>query len=219
MENNLQQLYGNIDIYLFDQLLKGRFDRSQKVLDVGCGGGRNLVYFLRNGYDVYGIDQNPDAVEQVKALSQSLAPTNPITNFAVTKVEALPYADAAFDLAICSAVLHFAKDSNHFDEMLRSVWRVLKPGGYLFVRLASDIGIEHLVTPLANSRFALPDGSERFLVNEQILMEYTLDLGGELFEPIKTTNVQNLRCMTTWCVRKNNTAPQHDMHKMGSVVI
>jgi tellurite methyltransferase len=87
--------------------------------------------------------------------------------------------------------------------MLRSAWRVLKPGGYLFARLASDIGIESLVTPLGNSRYALPDGSERFLVNEQILMEYTGELKGELFEPIKTTNVQNLRCMTTWCLRKN----------------
>jgi tellurite methyltransferase len=86
--------------------------------------------------------------------------------------------------------------------MLRSMWRVLKPGGYLFARTASDIGIESLVTPLGNSRFALPDGSERFLVNEQILMEYTSVLGGELFEPLKTTNVQNLRCMTTWCVQK-----------------
>jgi tellurite methyltransferase len=202
MTNNLQQLYGNIDIYLFDQLLKGRFNECKKVLDVGCGGGRNLIYFLQNDHDVYGIDPNPDAIAQVKSLAKALTPDNQSENFTVCKAEDLPFNDETFDLAICSAVLHFANDSNHFDAMLRSMWRVLKPGGYLFARLASDIGIENLVTPLGNSRYALPDGSERFLVNEQILMEYTTVLGGELFEPIKTTNVQNLRCMTTWCLRK-----------------
>lgn len=202
MQNNLQQLYGNIDIYLFDQLLKGRFDGCKKILDAGCGGGRNIVYFLQTDCDVYGIDPNPNAITGVQDLAKTLSPNTPADNFINCPAEDMPFEDAKFDMVICSAVLHFAEDSNHFDAMLRSVWRVLKPGGYLFTRLASDIGIESLVTPLGNSRYALPDGSERFLVNEQILMEYTDDLNAELFEPIKTTNVQNLRCMTTWCLRK-----------------
>jgi tellurite methyltransferase len=214
MTNNLQQLYGNIDIYLFDQLLKGRFDGCKKVLDVGCGGGRNLVYFLQNSYDVYGIDPSPEAVAQVRSLVKALNAAHPMQNFTVCKAEEMPFEAEIFDLAICSAVLHFATDSNHFDAMLRSIWRVLKPGGFLFARLASDIGIEDKVIPLGDSRYALPDGSQRFLVNEQVLMEYTAILGGELFEPIKTTNVQNLRCMTTWCVRKASTqpAPKHGGH-------
>jgi|SRR6478735_2775834 len=205
MANTLQQQFGNIDIYLFDQLLKGRFDACKKVLDAGCGGGRNLVYFLQNGFDVYGIDPNPNAVEQIRQLAKELAPKLPQQNFKVAPAEDLPFDDATFDLVISSAVLHFATDSNHFDAMLRSIWRVLKPGGYLFARLASDIGIEDKVISLGNSRYALPDGSERFLVNEQILLEYTTDLGGELFEPIKTTNVQGVRCMTTWCIQKGLT--------------
>lgn len=202
MGNNLQQLYGNIDIYLFDQLLKGRFDNCTTVLDAGCGGGRNLVYFLNNGFEVYGVDQSAEAVEAVKQLSANLAPTNPINNFSVAPVEDLPFEDDQFDLVICSAVLHFAQDAEHFDSMIRSLWRVLKPGGHFFARLASDIGIETLVKPLGNFRYLLPDGSERFLVSEEVLMEYTDTLGGKLFEPLKTTNVQNLRCMTTWCMYK-----------------
>jgi len=202
MQQNLQQLYGNIDIYLFDQLLKGRFDNCHKVLDAGCGGGRNIVYFLRNGFNVYGIDPNPNAVEAVKQLAKDLAPALPSTNFTVAAAEDLPFDKADFDLVISSAVLHFATDKNHFDSMLKSMWRVLKPGGYLFARLASDIGIETLVQSRGNGRYLLPDGSERFLVNQQILLDYTGSLGGRLFEPIKTTNVQNLRCMTTWCLQK-----------------
>lgn len=201
MQNKLQQTYGNIDIYLFDQLLKGRYDNCIKVLDVGCGNGRNLFYFLRNGYEVFGVDPNLHAVETVRELSAALAPDTPRENFMVCSAENLPFTDAMFDLIISSAVLHFAKDVQHFDTMLHAMFRVLKPGGYFFARLASDIGIEHLVKPLGNDRYLLPDGSERFLVNEQVLLKYTNEFG-VLYEPIKTTNVQNMRCMTTWCVQK-----------------
>jgi tellurite methyltransferase len=203
MYNNLREIYGNIDIYLFDQLLKGRYDKTKNVLDVGCGGGRNLYYFLRNGYEVFGIDADPRAVEAVKELSTSLAPDNSLDNFEVCSAENLPYKGAAFDLIICNAVLHFAKDEQHFNAMIRSMFRVLKPGGYFFARLASDIGLEKLVKPLGNRRYLLPDGTERFLVNDQMLLTYTSQMG-ELYEPIKTTNVQNIRCMTTWCVQKGH---------------
>jgi tellurite methyltransferase len=202
MQKQLLQHYGNIDIYLFDQLLKGTYDDCSKILDSGCGGGRNLVYFLRNGYTVYGIDPNINAVNAVRELSKSLAPNNSSQNFKVAAAEDLPFEDEYFDLVISSAVLHFAKNQAHFESMLHSMWRVLKPGGYFFARLASDTGIEKLVQSLGNGRYLLPDGSERFLVNEQVLLNYTHSLNGYLHEPIKTTNVQNLRCMTTWCMQK-----------------
>jgi ubiquinone/menaquinone biosynthesis C-methylase UbiE len=202
MKSTLLENFGYIDIYLFDQLLKGTYDSCQKVLDAGCGSGRNLVYFLRNGYEVYAIDPNPGAVEVVKLLAKSIAPAIPQTNFIVTTAENLSFGDQYFDLVICSAVLHFADSEAHFDSMLRSLWRVLKPGGYLFARLASDIGIESLVLPVGKGRYLLPDGTERFLVNEQMLLNYTSSLNAKLHEPIKTTNVQNLRSMTTWCLQK-----------------
>jgi tellurite methyltransferase len=202
MQTNLQQLYGNIDIYLFDQLLKGTYTNCHKVLDAGCGSGRNLVYFLQNAYEVYGIDPNPEAVATVKNLSESLSPNNPLQNFRVAAAEEISFEDEYFDLVISSAVLHFAQNPAHFDDMICSMWRVLKPGGFFFTRLASDIGIETLVQPVGEGRYLLPDGSQRFLVNEQLLLNYSQTLNGYLHEPIKTTNVQNLRCMTTWCLQK-----------------
>ena len=202
MQNNLQQLYGPIDIYLFDQLLKGRYENCHRVLDAGCGQGRNLVYFLKNGFEVYGIDPNMEAITASSALSARLAPGNPLKNFQLCTVENMPFEKEYFDLVISSAVLHFAKDEMHFRNMLTAMWEVIKPGGYFFSRLASDIGIEKLVQPLGDSRYLLPDGSERFLVNQETLINYTTELNGSLYEPIKTTNVQNLRCMTTWCLQK-----------------
>jgi SAM-dependent methyltransferase len=202
MQQNLQQQFGNIDIYLFDQLLKGTYQDCHKVLDAGCGGGRNLVYFLRNGFEVHAVDPNPEAVEAVKQMARSLAHAVPSSNFKVATAEALPHEDNCFDLVIANAVLHFAHSETHFEQMLRSLWRVLKPGGYFFARLASDIGLEALVYPVGHGHYLLPDGSDRFLVNEHMLQHYTRALNARLYEPIKTTNVQNMRCMTTWCLQK-----------------
>jgi hypothetical protein len=49
----------------------------------------------------------------------------------------------------------------------------------------------------------LPDGSERYLVDEALLTELAEQLGGQLADPLKTTVVQNQRSMTTWVLRKN----------------
>ena len=194
--------FGNIDIYLFDQLLRGRLRAPMRVLDAGCGAGRNLVYLLRAGYEVFATDDDTDAIEAVRQMAATLAPNLPASNFRVEKVEAMTFPDAAMDAVISSAVLHFARDDRHFEAMLHGMWRVLKPGGLFFCRLASSIGIEDRVQPVANGRFRLPDGSERYLVDEAQLVVTTERLGGILLDPLKTTIVQDQRCMTTWVVGK-----------------
>ena len=199
---NLHDYFGGIDIYLFDQLLKGRLNPSMTLLDAGCGVGRNLVYFLREGYSVFGVDTDPAAIKRMKHLAQTLAPNVPTDHFQVTDLAALPFSDTHFDAVVCSAVLHFANDEAHFDQMLAEMWRVLKPGGLFFARLASTISIEDRVQPMHGRWFALPDGTSRFLVDETMLLNRTARWGGHLLEPIKTTNVQNRRAMTTWVVQK-----------------
>lgn len=201
---NISEFFGDIDIYLFDQILKNRFAPEMKILDAGCGGGRNLVYFLRRHFQVFGVDQNPEAIEYVRRLAQTLAPEISQENFQISNVETMPFANETFDWVLSNAVLHFADDEAHFDKMLGEMWRVLKPSGKLFARLASTIGIENKVEKITERRYLLPDGSERFLVDEQILIEATERLGGVFIEPIKTTNVQNLRSMTTWVIGKND---------------
>jgi tellurite methyltransferase len=201
---DLQGEFGQIDIYLFDQLLRGRIATGMRVLDAGCGFGRNLVYFLREGYDIFGVDTDPHAVEYTRRLAASIAPAISADNFRVETVEEMTFPDAFSDVVLSSAVLHFARSDDHFEAMLRGTWRVLKPGGLLFCRLASSIGMEHQVLRVAGRRFRLPDGSERYLVDETLLLRVTEELGGQLADPLKTTVVQNQRCMTTWVVRRNN---------------
>ena len=201
---NISEFFGDIDIYLFDQILKNRFSPEMKILDAGCGGGRNLVYFLRSGFPVFGVDRNADAIEYVRSLAQMLAPDISPENFQISSIEKMPFPDEKFDLIISNAVLHFADDELQFDRMLREMWRVLKPSGMLFARLASTIGIANKVEKISERRYLLPDGSERFLVDEEMLIAATENLGGTFIEPIKTTNVQNLRSMTTWVICKGN---------------
>ena len=200
---NLQEWFGQIDIYLFDQLLKGRFDARMRVLDAGCGGGRNLVYLLRCGYEVCGVDVSAEAVAHVRALAAGLAPHLPADNFRAEAVEAMSFDDAGFDLVISSAVLHFARDEEHWRRMVWEMWRVLKPGGFLFARTASGVGMEGQSTRLEGRRHQLPDGSVRFLVDDRMLLDATDALGGELVEPLKTVVVRNMRSMATWCLRKS----------------
>jgi tellurite methyltransferase len=197
----LRSQLGEIDIYLFDQLLKGRFDRRPRVLDAGCGDGRNLTYFLRRGFACFGVDRDSVALEQARRLAATLAPDLPLENFRVAAIESLPWGDASVDAVICSAVLHFASDEGQFGRMLQEMWRVLAPDGVFFSRLASSIGLEDRLDRV-RGRVRLPDGSERFVVDELLLQEWTARLGARMLEPIKTTNVQHQRCMTTWCLQK-----------------
>jgi tellurite methyltransferase len=194
--------FGDIDIYLFDQLLRGRIGPGMTVLDAGCGGGRNLVYLLRAGYDVHASDVSPAAVAAVQRLAATLAPTLPPENFRVERLEDLTFPDAFADVVVSSAVLHFAESDEQFMAMLNGSWRVLKPGGLFFCRLASLDGIAGEVRALGRGRYLLPDGSERYLVDATRLFDLTARLGGSLLDPIKTTIVHGQRAMTTWVVRK-----------------
>lgn len=194
----LQEQFGGIDIYLFDQLLRGNVAKGMTIFDAGCGTGRNIAYLLREGYAVFGIDPDPAAIDAVRRL----APRVPADNFRVESVEAHSFPDRFADVVIINTVLHFARDDDHFHAMLRGSWRALKPGGLFFSRLASTIGAEGLVRRLRGRWHAMADGTERYLVDEAMLMQETNDLGAELVDPIKTTVVQNLRSMTTWVLRK-----------------
>lgn len=201
----LAAAFGGIDIHLFDQLLRGRVAPGSTVLDAGCGAGRNLVWFLRAGHRVLGLDPDPAAVAEVRALAAALAPhaaDPPHAAFRVEPVEASSFPDGAADLVISSAVLHFARDAAHFEAMLGGTWRLVRPGGTLFCRTAGLAGQEADARPLGGGRYLLPDGSERFLATAPMLETLTATLGGELLDPLKTTVVHGRRSMMTWVARR-----------------
>lgn len=194
--------FGHIDIYLFDQLLRGRIRPGMQVLDAACGTGRNLVYMLRHGFDVSAVDRDPQAVAIVRSLAAQLAPGLSLERFRVEPVERMSFDSLSMDVVVSNSVLHFARDDHHFEAMVLEMWRVLKPGGVFFCRLASSIGMEHRMQPLGGGRFLLPDGADWYLVDERRLMNLTARLEGRQLDPLKTTVVQDQRCMTTWVLVK-----------------
>jgi SAM-dependent methyltransferase len=200
MALSVQEQFGQIDIYVFDQILRGNIAPGMRVLDAGCGYGRNLVHLLREGCEVFAVDADRDGVEHVRKLSASLNTGLPADNFQVARIEQLPFPDGFADVVICSSVLHFAKDDDHLEAMLSELWRVLRPGGLLFTRLGSRIGMdfEHV----EGNRYVIGDGSEWLLVDEEMLLTFTEQMNGALVDPLKTTIVQDYRCMTTWVLRK-----------------
>ncbi len=200
MALSIQEQFGQIDIYVFDQILRGNIAPDMRVLDAGCGYGRNLVHLLREGCEIFALDADADAVEHVRQLSASLMTRLPVENFQVGSIEGMPFPDGFVDVVICNSVLHFSRDDRHFRNMLAELWRVLRPGGMLFCRLGSRIGMdfEHV----RGNLFVVGDGSEWYLVDEEMLLGLTEEMNGVLADPLKTTIVQDYRCMTTWVLRK-----------------
>jgi len=197
---NVQEQFGQIDIYLFDQILRGNITAKMRVLEAGCGYGRNLVHLLREGCEVFALDEAADGVEHVRQLSASLMTGLSPEHFQVGLIEQMPFPDGFADVVICNSVLHFARDEGHFRAMLTELWRVLKPGGMLFCRLGSRIGMDF--ERVGANIFLVGDGSKWFLVDEEMLLDLTEEMNAVLVDPLKTTIVQDLRCMTTWVLRK-----------------
>lgn len=184
---------GDLDIYLLDQVMKNRYIPGERLLDAGVGGGRNLHWFSHGDYELYGVDTN---VEAIAALKEKY-PDWEKEQLQVAGVEALPFPKVFFDHIICSAVLHFANNPAHFFQMVGEMVRVLKPGGSLFIRMASEMGIESFIEPMGDGVYNLPDGTQRFLLTKPLLKILVETFPIELAEPVKTVNVEDVRCMTT----------------------
>ncbi len=197
MQNNIQSELSHTDIYLIDQILKGRYKPGDHILDAGCGNGRNMYWFLQNGYDINGIDSNVVAIDQLKASYPAQS-----ERFRVASIEHSGFPAGQFDHIICSAVLHFARDTSHFQSMLAGLVNLLKPGGILFIRMTSDIGIEDKVNLQADGVYSIPDGSARFLLTRKLLADCMRQYNLSFAEPLKTTNVADERCMSTLVLEK-----------------
>jgi len=196
---------GRMDVYLIDQFMKGRFRATPRVLDAGCGAGRNLDLFLAGGHEVWIVDASAPPLKSALRHAARLGAAIPDDRAHLGAIEDLRLPDSYFDVVLSIAVLHFARDAAHFSQMVDALWARLAPGGMLFARLASSIGIEDRITEASPGRYRLPDGTERYLVTLDDLVATTQRLGAELVEPIKTVNVQDLRCMSTWILRRRFT--------------
>ena len=200
--NELNRLLGNVDIYLLDQMLKGRFSKEMKILDAGCGEGRNSVYFIQKDYQIFGIDPNEAAVQYCRYLAKSLNSRFDFHRFLEGRLEDIPFHAGAFDAVICSAVLHFAESVDNFWQMIHEIHRVLKPGGVFWFRMTTAFGrVLDQSQDLGNGKYALPDGSERFLFLPEYVDKLEL-IGFRFLEPMKTVLIPRQREMGVMVMEK-----------------
>lgn len=102
----------------------------KKLLDLGCGSGRHVVYFAKQGFDVYGIDI---AEEGVKLTKTWLKEEGLGANLEVGNIyERLPYADIFFDAVISTQTLHHERIEK-IRKAIKEIERVLVPGGFVFI--------------------------------------------------------------------------------------
>ena len=191
---------GKMDIYLIDQIQKERLTSDSKILDAGYGKGRNLKFFIKHNANIFGLDHNPDYLPIIQMQVESWNPDFPVDRFITRKVESMPYGDGEFDFVFSIAVLHFAKSHQHFWDMLNEMLRVLKPGGYLMFRITSWHTFtlqEHTETGLIK----LADG-QRYMLDIEVLKKFASDNHLKFSDPIKTTNVDSQRTMTTVVLQK-----------------
>ena len=189
---------GSIDIYLLDQILKGRYQSKDIILDAGCGKGRNLKWFYDNSFSVYGVDANAHSIDIAKEKYPNLS-----ANFSVQNLDVLRFDTHTFDHVICSAVLHFAQNTPHFFNMLSELVRVVKVNGTIFVRMTSIQGLEKYVSQISEGVYALPDKTNRFLLHEGLLFTSMEKYSLSFLEPIKTVQVGKERSMCTLVFQKN----------------
>lgn len=188
------QTFERVDIYVIDQILKGRYQEGQSIFDAGCGGGRNLKWFYQNDFDIFGIDADEEFLSIAKQNYPKAA-----SNFTVGTLENLPYDNHSFDHILCCAVLHFAKSETHFTAMFTELVRVLLPKGMILIRMASNIGLDGNAPEITYKENG--QKGTYYLTRErinQLIKEFNLTL----LEPVKTTNVQDERAMTTLVFQK-----------------
>lgn len=188
---------GNIDIYLLDQILKNRYSSDQTILDAGCGNGRNMHWFYHNNFKLFAIDSNEEMIAYIKSIYPGQK-----DNFQVASLDHLPYLDNSIDHIINSAVLHFSESTEAFRSNFAELIRVLKPDGTLFIRMTSNIGIENKITHLQDGVYKLGDESNRFLLSRKLMNTLLQEFPIEFLEPLKSTNVSDLRSMSTIMLRK-----------------
>ena len=192
---------GNMDLYLLDQVLKGRFSSGMRILDAGCGEGRNLIWFIRQGFDVFACDVAEAPLQMLRYQMRSLGRPELCEQVYAMDLAQMLFPDEAFDLVICSAVLHFAQNEEHFRNIMLELKRVCKPGGILFIRAATTLGLEKEdLQPRGGGWYGLPDGSERYLITPAHLDAMGEDW--EWLEPIKTALLPGKRSMLSLVGRK-----------------
>ncbi|MBZ9569409.1 class I SAM-dependent methyltransferase [Patescibacteria group bacterium] len=113
----------------------------KKVLDLGCGSGRHIVYLAKHGFEVYGIDIAPKGIR----ITQSWLKKEKLSsNLKVNNIyKKLPYPNNFFDALISTQALHHNKIRN-IRKLIKEIERILKPKGFIFITVSKKGSIKEI---------------------------------------------------------------------------
>ena len=144
-----------------------------RLLDIGCGAGRNAIPLVRQGWTVDGIDLS---LEMLRAAQQRLMVEAPgrRLGLALAPMEYLPIAGASMDFVVAHGIWNLARTTAQFRAAVREAARVARPGASLFVFTFSRATLPESDLPVAGEEFVFTrfSGSPQiFLTIEQLLSE------------------------------------------------
>ncbi len=194
--------FGNADLFLIDLILKGKFIEGTRLLDAGSGEGRNLNYFLLNNFDVFALDKNASALRMLTYMAGMLNPETGKDHFIEGDILDHPFPANHFDYILCLSVLHFANSRQEFGKMIRNLLYPLKTGGKIVLGMNSVFGSEEIIEKTSPDLYRMPDGSNRFLLDEEILRNFKEDNNLEIEEQARTLIIHGKESYTGLMLKK-----------------
>ncbi|MEP1096818.1 MAG: class I SAM-dependent methyltransferase [Cyclobacteriaceae bacterium] len=193
---DINNYFGDTDLFLLDLILKGKIPEKATVLDAGCGEGRNAIFFIREGYDYLGIDSDQSKIQLAQYMANNISTSK--ARFEVGDIGNLQEL-GLFDVVICSRVLHFVNTDEGFHQMWRNLSDRLAPNGILYVSMDSMID-NNLGLASGNGKYEFPDGAVRFAITNKLYNE--IKKGFEPVEPLKTLVQNETRAQSFFALRK-----------------
>ena len=172
----------NATLMRFAQHQLERAPGGRRVIDIGCGAGRNAIPLAAaQGWTVVGTDLSLPMLEAARERANDNGVSSR-TCFALAAMDCLPAADSSCDLVIAHGIWNLASSAAIFRRAVREGARVAKDGAGLFVFTFSRATLPPDATPVAGEPFVFTDFSgepQCFLTADELLTE----LGAAGFEP------------------------------------
>ncbi|MCE9628722.1 MAG: class I SAM-dependent methyltransferase [Candidatus Vogelbacteria bacterium] len=175
--------------YWKDFLVEIENKKIKKVLDLGCGAGRNTEMIWSLGFNVYGVDLHEDMVSTTMTRMKTLAPEiNWSLRIVQTDMTSLPYMDGSFDVVLSNGVYHNVSSVEDLEIAIQESARVLSNNGFLCINIFTSKYIDHntLEKESSNHLYTTKEGLDMILISSEELIaicdKYNLKLQENLTE-------------------------------------